>query len=55
VFRDGNANELLEEFAGFLQELEKYLPQQRNISALMNKRDEILGHVYQTIYLFSLH
>lgn len=55
IFRDKNAHILLKEFIKFLEDIEDYLPQKRNISALMNKRDEILGHIYQTIYLFSLY
>jgi hypothetical protein len=55
IFQDKNAHLLLDEFVVFLETLEDYLPQKRNISSLMNKRDEIVGHVYQTLYLFSLH
>lgn len=53
-YNDKDAIRLLERFAIYLQDLETKIPQRSNISALMNKRDEILGNVYRTIYLFSL-
>lgn len=54
-FTDANVNELLLEFRDFLAHLERHLPSKRNTSDLLNIRDELMGKVNQTLYLFTLH
>jgi hypothetical protein len=45
---------LLTEFQQFLVSLDTILPKHRGLSDLLNIRDTLLGHVDQTLYLFSL-
>ena len=46
---------LLIEFQQFLVSLDTTLPKHRGLSDLLNIRDTLLGHVDQTLYLFSLN
>jgi len=46
---------LLIEFQQFLVSLDITLPKHRGLSDLLNIRDTLLGHVDQTLYLFSLN
>lgn len=55
TFTDSNVDALLLEFRNFLTDLEAHLPSKRNTSDLLNIRDELLGKVNQTLYLFTLH
>lgn len=55
TFTDKTVISLLTEFRDFLSNLENHLPSKRNTSDLLNIRDDLLGKVNQTLYLFSLH
>lgn len=55
TFSDKNVGTLLLEFRDFLSSLETHFPSKRNTSDLLNIRDEMMGKVNQTLYLFSLH
>lgn len=55
TFTHKNAIHLLVEFSDFLTSLDELLPKHKTgVTDLLNIRDELLGHVDQTIYLFSL-
>jgi hypothetical protein len=54
TFSHETAPTLLLEFQQFLDSIHKLLPSHRGLSDLFNIRDTLLGHVDQTLYLFSL-
>ena len=55
-FNETRVIKFLEEYRTFLTNLQKELPKNKSgISDLLNIRDEILGKVNQTLYLFSIH
>lgn len=51
LFTDKNADKLLQEMIAFLFTLDKVLRKQ---PALLNIRDEMLSHLQQALYLFTL-
>jgi len=53
-YQDDQAVHLLEKFQSFLMSLDKLLPSKPQPTDLLNIRDELLGKVNQTLYLFSL-
>jgi len=54
IISDSQAFDFLQKFASFLNDMESYLPEKKKISSLLNLRDDMLGHIYQALYLFSL-
>jgi len=55
TFTQKSATNLLAEFSDFLTSIDYLLPQHKTgVTDLLNIRDELLGYVDQTIYLFSL-
>jgi hypothetical protein len=52
TYNDKNIDVLLQDFKTFLVDIDKKLP--RHSSDLLNIRDEMLGNINRTIYLFSL-
>jgi hypothetical protein len=54
TFTEKNAITLLVEFQQWLVSIEKVLPKHTSFTDLLNIRDTMLGHVDQTLYLFSL-
>jgi hypothetical protein len=55
IFTQKNATNLLVEFSNFLTSIDYLLPKHKTgVTDLLNIRDELLGYVDQTIYLFSL-
>ena len=55
TFTQKNASNLLADFSEFLTSIDYLLPQHRTgVTDLLNIRDELLGYVDQTLYLFSL-